>query len=117
MIGSAQSGLPHPASVPSGQPQSQTMTLAWGFPARTPAAMVRLTSAMTSGPDRFEQRGQRRRSAVTVAVRKVLRGGDGEDAAQARHLPENVGQRIREPLADLGSGSAQGRNGRLPERP
>ncbi len=46
----------HPPS--SGQPQSQTMTLALGLPAQTPAAMALLTSAITSGPERFAQRGQ-----------------------------------------------------------
>src|SRR3954447_20727873 len=41
----------------SGQPQSQAMTLAFGLPRWTPASMVALTSAMTSGPVRALQRG------------------------------------------------------------
>src|SRR5262245_57329662 len=42
----------------SGQPQSQAITRARALERRTPSKTARLTSATTSGPDRWPQRGQ-----------------------------------------------------------
>ena len=52
--------------------------------------------------------------AANGAVCQVFRGGDGEHAAQIRHLTENVGQRIAHPLAHGRMRSAEGHKPPLP---
>ena len=80
------------------------MTLALGLPRQTPAAMVLLISAMTSGPVRLRTRATVGIVGSTIAVTTggVLTFANRKDPAQSGNFLEDIGERIRYPLAHFG---------------